>query len=64
MSGSVVNITRDHDQVAMNAGGDVQQDSTPEGRSHGGSNARYLALVETRIGGDHRHRGGGGLLRG
>ena len=34
-TGSVVNITGNHNQVAMGAGGDVQQDSTPEGRSDG-----------------------------
>ena len=33
---SVVNITGNHNQVAMGAGGDVQQDATPEGRSDSG----------------------------
>lgn len=35
-TGSVVHITGDHNQVALGAGRDVQQNTAPEGRLHGG----------------------------
>ena len=36
ITGSVVNITGDHNQVAVGAGGDIQQAAVTEGRSKGG----------------------------
>lgn len=36
ITGSVVNVTGDHNQVAVGAGGDIQQDAATEGRSKSG----------------------------